>query len=117
MDKERANLNRSVYDKNQFNNTINTEFSQLVVPTSINSETVPSVEEFFALYQKLFFEIPQLGNLNSHEYLIKTSTDYIKPDANNEDIQALIDEINGLRNELLISNQRNLELQQQISQK
>jgi hypothetical protein len=115
MDKERVNLDRLVYDKNQFNVTINTEFSQLISIPNQNEVSLPSIDEFFSLYQQLFFDIPQLGNINSHEYLIKTSTDYIKPEVNNEDIQALIDEINDLRNELLIVNQKNLELQQKIA--
>jgi flagellar biosynthesis/type III secretory pathway chaperone len=115
MDKKdiRANLDRLVYDKNQFNKTIDTEFSQLVTP-SASEVILPTVEEFFSLYQQLFFDIPQLGSINSHEYIIKTSTDYIKPDANNEDINALVDEINDLRNELLTLNKKNLELQQQL---
>jgi hypothetical protein len=67
-----------------------------------------SVAEFFQNYQQIFFLIPKLGEANSHEYLIKTSQEYIGSSGINEDtIQALINEITQLR-------QENLDLQQQI---
>jgi hypothetical protein len=56
----------------------------------------------------LFFTIPKLGDINSHEYLIKTSTDYIGvSQQTNDTIQALVEEVTSLR-------QENLGLQQQI---
>ena len=58
-------------------------------------------------YTRLFYVIPKTGETNSHEYLIKTSTEYINYAPINNDIQALIDEINQLQ-------KQNLELNQQI---
>jgi hypothetical protein len=56
----------------------------------------------------LFFDIPKFGETNSHEYLIKTSQEYIGTSALvNDEIQALVDEITELR-------QENLDLQQQL---
>jgi hypothetical protein len=66
-----------------------------------------SVSEFFDQYRILFFEIPKFGDTDSHEYLVKTSGEYIGGQETNETIQALIEEITQLR-------QENLELQQQI---
>jgi len=60
------------------------------------------------LYNELFYEINELGETNSHEYLIKTSTAYIAFDENDELIEALQREIAQLREELL-------EAQQQIA--
>ena len=67
----------------------------------------PSVQEFFDLYNELFYEINELGPTNSHEFLIKTSTEYIAFDDNNELIEALQKEIADLRAELLEAQQQN----------
>ena len=42
-------------------------------------------KNFLTIYNQLFYEIPELGETNSHEYLIKTSSDYIDSDSINED--------------------------------
>ena len=102
-------LQKQVYDKNQYQKVIDTSFSQLVQPTSNNTGSVlPSIDEFFTYYNQLFFDIPKFGVTNSHEYLIKTSQEYIgTSNIINDEIQALIDEVTQLR-------QENLELQQQL---
>jgi hypothetical protein len=106
---EQINLNKQVYDKNQYQKVIDTSFTQLVNVTSSLTSSIPtiSVDQFFQYYQDLFFQIPKLGDINSHEYLIKTSTDYIGvSQQTNDTIQALVEEVTSLR-------QENLTLQQQ----
>ena len=108
---EQINLNKTVYSKTQYERVIDTSFTQLIEPQITSPLIIPSISisEFFQNYQQIFFQIPKFGNTNSHEYLIKTSQEYIG-DINNTDtdtIQALIDEITQLR-------QENLDLQQQI---
>ena len=96
--------------KTQYQEVIDTSFTQLVPPTPIIDDVlnVPTVDEFFQNYEQLFFEIPKFGETNSHEYLIKTSTEYIGASSVvNDEIQALIDEVTELR-------QENLDLQQQL---
>ena len=103
-------LTNTVYNKNQYQKVIDTSFTQLVQPQVTASVVAPtiSVAEFFQNYQQIFFQIPKFGESNSHEYLIKTSQEYIGSSAVNDDtIQALIDEITQLR-------QENLTLQQQL---
>jgi hypothetical protein len=112
MAKEIINLTKTVYNKNQYIKVIDTQFTQLVSPEEevTGEDTLPTVDEFFTFYEQLFFDIPKFGETNSHEYLIKTSEEYIG--ANNivnDDIQALIDEITELR-------QENLDLQQNLFQ-
>jgi predicted nucleic acid-binding Zn-ribbon protein len=106
-----VNLNKKVYSKNQYEKVIDTKFSQLATtlsPSEQITQTTPiSVEEFFQYYEQLFLVIPKEGEINSHEYLIKTSSEYVDSTATDETIQALIDEINILQ-------QQNLELNQQI---
>lgn len=107
---EILNLTNTAYSKNQYERVIDTSFTQLVQPQVTASVVAPtiSVAEFFQNYQQIFFQIPKLGEANSHEYLIKTSQEYIGSSGVNDDtIQALINEITQLR-------QENLDLQQQI---
>lgn len=108
---EQINLNKQVYDKNQYQKVIDTSFTQLVTPvSSSSSSSLPPItlDQFFQYYQDLFYSIPKLGDVNSHEYLIKTSTDYVGgSQQTNDTIQALVEEVTSLR-------QENLNLQQQI---
>ena len=106
---ERVNLRKQVYPKSEVNNVIDTNFTEFTLP-NIQTVVTASVEEFFTQYQTLFYQIPKFGATNSHEYLIKTSGEYIGLTIPTSDtIQALIDEINQLR-------QENIQLQtQQIS--
>jgi len=99
---ENIDLNKEVFNRRDYEKTINTSFTQLGVKTIQEQiDEQPSVQEFFNLYNDLFYEINELGETNSHEYLIKTSGDYISFDENNEVIEALQTEIANLRIELL----------------
>lgn len=99
---ENIKLNKEVFNKRDYQKTINTSFTQLGVKTVQEQiDEQPTVQEFFQMYNELFYEIPELGETNSHEYLIKTSTEYIGFEENNEIIQALQNEIAQLREELL----------------
>jgi hypothetical protein len=106
---QQVTLTKQVYDKNQYQKVIDTSFTQLVQPTTAaTGSTLPSVNQFFDYYNQLFFDIPKFGEVNSHEYLIKTSQEYIgTTNVVNDEIQALINEITELR-------QENLDLQQQL---
>ena len=109
---ESVNLNKQVYDKNAYNKVIDTSFKQLGVQTIQQQlDQQPTVDEFFALYNELFYNIPELGVINSHEYLIKKSSEYIQFTANNDEIEALQAEIAQLRTDLLNEQKRNIELQ------
>ncbi len=107
---EIISLTNTLYNKSQYQKVIDTSFTQLglVSPTSSFVAPTISIAEFFQNYQELFFSIPKFGESESHEYLIKTSTDYIGTSAiTDTTVQALIDEITQLR-------QENLDLQQQL---
>ena len=106
---EQIVLTKLVYDKNQYQKVIDTTFTQLVQPVlQVTGSALPTVNEFFDYYNQLFFDIPKFGEINSHEYLIKTSTEYIGASSVvNDELQALIDEVTELR-------QENLDLQQQL---
>ena len=100
-------LNKKLYNKSAYLNTINNSFTELLPIVSTSPVDDVSVGEFFQIYDNLFYEIPKKGEVNSHEYLIKQSTDYIGAQDVSNEIQALLEEITSLREE-------NLTLQQNI---
>jgi hypothetical protein len=109
---ENVNFQKPVYNKNQYTKVINTSFSQLGVQTIQEQiKTQPTTEEFFTMYNDLFYDIPELGTTNSHEYLVKTSGEYIHFDTNQEEIEALQNEIAQLRIELLDTQKQLIESQ------
>jgi hypothetical protein len=73
-----------------------------------------TVAEFFQEYDRLFFNIPRKGNFGSHEELVKRSSSYIGVTGQSEEYQALIDEINDLRIQLLTSQQEIINLSSNI---
>jgi hypothetical protein len=99
-------LNKTAFKEEAYENTIDTSFAQISTPSPPLEDTI-TVSEFFDLYNAIFYDIPANGDTNSHEYLVKTSGEYIDFEKTDEDIQALLDEITALR-------QENLELTQQI---
>jgi len=107
-------LRKTVYSKVDYPRIIDTNFTQLINQEQ-ESQSPPeiSVEEFFTNYREIFFNIPKLGESNSHEYLVKTSGDYISDELVDPTIQALLEEINNLRQENLELNQTIIDLTNQ----
>jgi len=102
----------NTYDKNSYTKLINTSFNQLgVKPIQEQINQQPTVNEFFNMYNEMFYQIPELGSTNSHEYLIKKSSEYINFETNQEEIIALQNEIAQLRTDLLDSQKQVIELQ------
>lgn len=96
-------LNKQVFLKDEFYNTIDTNFSELVniPPTPVFDINQATIGDFFDLYNKLFFEIPKEGVTNSHEFLVRESGEYINFSQTSEEIEALLLEIDLLRQENL----------------
>ena len=111
MEEKKVDLLRNVYDKIQYSKTIDTSFRELGV-TSISEdlENQPSVEEFFALYNELFYDIPPNGSTNSHEFVVRQSGNYIGFERRAEEIEALQLEISQLRTDLLAAQIANVEV-------
>lgn len=95
-------LNKDVFNKNSYTKVIDTKFKELGVKTVEEQiQEQPSVQEFFNMYNELFFQINELGPTNSHEFLVKTSGEYINFSAENDIILLLQAEIATLREQLL----------------
>lgn len=109
---ENIEFNKQVYNKAQYEKVIDTSFNQLGVQTIQQQiDDQPTVDDFFEMYNELFYDISETGDVNSHEYLIKKSSEYIGFEANQEEIEALQNEISQLRTELLDAQKQIIELQ------
>ena len=99
---QKVDTRKNVFNKDQYSKTIDTRFREFGVTTiSDDLQSQPTVEQFFELYNQLFYDIPPNGETNSHEFLVQQSGEYINFEANSEEIQALQEEIANLREELL----------------
>jgi hypothetical protein len=94
------NIEKTVFNKDAFGKVIDTEFRQLI--NNIPEETpVFTLEDFFQLYEQLFYQIPKEGDTDSHRYMLEKSADYLGVIVNQDDIQALLEEITTLRQQVL----------------
>lgn len=104
----------SGYNKQEYENLINVKFSSDTPKLGSiiqEQENLFTVDDFFNQYNNLFYDIPEYGELNSHEYLIKTSTEYIDFDKKSDEIVLLQNEISDLRVQLLEEQKKVIELQ------
>jgi polyhydroxyalkanoate synthesis regulator phasin len=93
-------IKKQVFDKNSFGKVIDTQFHQLL--NNVNEETSTfTIEDFFQLYEDLFYQIPKEGDTNSHRYMLEKSADYLGVIVSQDDIQALLEEITTLRQQVL----------------
>jgi len=98
-------VQKTVFNKDTYNRVIDTQFHQLI--NQGVQEDTPSftVDDFFQLYEDLFFQIPKEGDINSHRYILQKEADYLGVSISQDDIQALLDEITSLRQQVLETQQ------------
>jgi hypothetical protein len=109
MNKQNIPIQRTVFGKNTYPRVVDTVFRELNVNNADNDQ-FKTVDYFFTLYDDLFYEIPPTGDTKSHEFLIKKSTDFVGIEGRSSDVDALIEEINDLRRQLLEANQTIIDL-------
>ena len=109
MAKERVRIQKQSFKTTQFNNVVDREFTTFVKPTEIVD--TDTVGELFRLYDKLYYTVPIEGETNSHQYILKMSSELTDFEKTSEDIQPLLDEIAQLRQQLLDANQQIFELE------
>lgn len=102
-------VQKTVFNSTTFNKVVDTSFKTYVQPVAVVD--TDTAEELFRLYDRLYYDIDVTGETNSHEYLVKRSSELINFDTTTEDIQPLLDEIAQLREQLLSANQQILTLE------
>jgi hypothetical protein len=98
---ENIPIEKTVYNKNTFSKVINTRFSQFLTDAEEAETPVFTIEDFFELYEQLFYQIPKEGDTNSHRYILEKEAEYLGVIINQDDIQALLDEITVLRQQVI----------------
>lgn len=102
-------IKKTVLGTDQVNKVIAREFTTFTQPVPESDED--SIDELFRLYDKFYFEIDVNGETNSHEYLVRRSSELVKLEQSVEDIQPLLDEIAQLREQNLQLNEQLLNLE------
>ena len=97
---ERIPIEKQVFDKLTYGKVIDTQFSQLL-NNQVEENPTFTIDDFFELYDQLFYQIPKEGDTNSHRYILQREADYLDININPEDIQALLNEITNLRQQVL----------------
>ena len=94
---ESIKVDKTILGKN--NSVLNTDFSFFLKDTIVPEFTL---EDFFQLYEELFYQIPKEGEVESHRYILNKEAEYLGVQlADDVDIQALLNEITSLRQQLL----------------
>jgi hypothetical protein len=96
-------IQKTVFNKDDFNKVVDTQFSQLINNQQIEETPSFTLDDFFQLFEDLFDQIPREGDINSHQYILQKEADYLGVQINQDDLQALLDEITNLRQEVLDS--------------
>jgi hypothetical protein len=94
-------VQKTVFNKDIYTRVVDTQFSQLI--SQEDEEETPSftIDDFFELYDQLFYQIPREGETNSHQYILQREADYLGISLSQDDVQALLDEITSLRQQVL----------------
>ena len=108
-------INKTVYNKEQYDKVVDRSFKTFGIQEIQEGEI--TISEFFDAYENLYYEIPVQGEEQSHEYLIKRSSELIDFEKDTLDIQPLLDEISELRQQVLENNNEIIELRSQLAER
>jgi hypothetical protein len=97
-------VQKTVFNKDTYSRVIDTQFHQLI-NQGVNEIPSFTVDDFFQLYEDLFYQIPREGDINSHQYILQKEADYLGVNISQDDIQALLNEITTLRQQVLDTQQ------------
>jgi hypothetical protein len=104
-------VQKTVFNKDTYGRVVDTQFSQLLNQGATEDTLSLTVDDFFQLYEELFYQIPREGDIDSHRYILNKEAEYLGVQlTEGTNIQALLDEITSLRNELLDANKVLLDL-------
>ena len=94
-------IQKTVFNKDTYSRVVDTQFSQLLNQGTEDEALSFTVDDFFQLYDEVFYQIPKEGDVNSHQYILQREADYLGISISQDDIQALLNEITSLRQQVL----------------
>lgn len=77
----KVKINQKIYESNKTRDVLEGEFTEFIIKKY-------NIDEFFDLYQQLFYEIPKQG-INSHNTILAKSTEYAGTPPNPKDQEIL----------------------------
>ena len=98
-------VQKTVFNKDTYGRVVNTQFSQFLNQNAVEETLSFTVDDFFQLYDELFYQIEKEGDTNSHQYILRKEADYLGVSISQDDIQALLNEITSLRQQVLEAQQ------------
>ena len=98
-------VQKTVFNKDTYGRVIDTQFRQLINQDGVDETPSFTIDDFFQLYEDLFYQIPKEGDSNSHQYILQKEADYLGISISQDDVQALLDEITLLRQQVLETQQ------------
>jgi hypothetical protein len=98
-------VQKTVFNKDTYTRVIDTQFSQLLNQNAEEEPVSFTVDDFFQLYDELFYQIPIEGDTDSHQFILRREADYLGVSISQDDIQALLNEITSLRQQVLEAQQ------------
>ena len=104
---------RQVYAQDSVNSVIDRTFREFAQPEAKDTRTV---SQFFSDYEYLYYQIPIRGDTESHEYLVKKSSELYSESTLDENIQPLLDEITELKKQSIQYQQTIVNLQIELNQ-
>ena len=94
-------IQKTVFNKDTYSRVVDTQFSQLLNQGAEEETLSFTVDDFFQLYDEVFYQISKEGDVNSHQYILQREADYLGISISQDDIQALLNEITSLRQQVL----------------
>ena len=110
-----VNLQKSIPNKDNLDKLIDRNFKFFTSTAPVEPNIDAAIQSFFQSYDELYFQIPIEGETNSHEYLVKKSSELYKLDQDTTNLQPLLDEIGDLRVQLLEANNRIFDLENELN--
>ena len=98
-------VQKTVFNKDTYGRVIDTQFRQLINQGVVDETPSFTIDDFFQLYEDLFYQIPKEGDSNSHQYILQKEADYLGISISQDDVQALLDEITLLRQQVIETQQ------------
>ena len=98
-------VQKTVFNKDTYERVVDTQFHQFLNQGTVQDTLSFTVDDFFQLYEDLFYQIPKEGEASSHRYILQREADYLGVSISQEDVQALLNEITSLRQQVLETQQ------------
>lgn len=90
-----------ILSKRDYNNIIDREFKELLLNIPTTKSSVTTIDDFFVIFEEIFYAIDKEGESMSHRYLYKRISEYLGEITSQYNVQELLEEINTLNQELL----------------